>query len=421
MDSALTLPAQPGHGVGRGGREGPPARQPPPEHRPLRDLRDRRPASSPSPSATSGSSCGSARRWAWASCRPTSASRPTRRAWRMPTSLLEAFEAVLRREPADHWLDGAARGEGPGRADQRRRRGVRATPRSSGWSPSRRSTACRSSARRCASTASGPPIRHAPPALNLHGDELRAWLRSRLSGVRSAGRGWSARRCRAARAPAATAARSPAPSRRWRSRAPPDVRRGARDDRAAAEHVADARCTWPATTRMTCGLALQQLGEPGAIGLRQPDLVQPRQAHQDRRVVHGDDRRDVRVRAARRATRRRARRRRGRGSTCRTRPAARRRPWRRTAWRMPSRSWFPAAVKTGIGSGASSSFARSCSAGSPEFAMSPVTSTATGAGRRLSTRSTAAASAGCEASSSSRMCGSLSCAIRGSEAHRSAL
>ena len=34
-----------------------------------------------------------------------------------------------------------------------------------------------------------------------------------------------------------------------------DVRRRAGDHRAAAERFADARCTWPATTRLTCGLA----------------------------------------------------------------------------------------------------------------------------------------------------------------------
>ena len=49
----------------------------------------------------------------------------------------------------------------------------------------------------------------------------------------------------------------------------------------------------------------------------------------------------------------------------------------------PSRSWLPASLSTGIGSGASSSSARACSAGSPEFAMSPVTSTAAGAGRKV--------------------------------------
>ena len=38
------VPAQPGHGLGRRGREREAPRQPPPEHRPVRDLRDRRPA-----------------------------------------------------------------------------------------------------------------------------------------------------------------------------------------------------------------------------------------------------------------------------------------------------------------------------------------------------------------------------------------
>ena len=46
-------------------------------------------------------------------------------------------------QPAEHWLERAARGEGARRPDQRRRRGVRAGRRSSGWSRSRTSTACR--------------------------------------------------------------------------------------------------------------------------------------------------------------------------------------------------------------------------------------------------------------------------------------
>ncbi len=40
--------------------------------------------------------------------------------------LMEAFEAVLRREPAAHWLEVLRAAKVPGRADQRRRRGVRA-------------------------------------------------------------------------------------------------------------------------------------------------------------------------------------------------------------------------------------------------------------------------------------------------------
>ena len=39
---------------------------------------------------------------------------------------------------------------------------------------------------------------------------------------------------------------------------------------------ATVRWTWPATTRLTCGERAQQVGERGAVGRREADVVQPR-------------------------------------------------------------------------------------------------------------------------------------------------
>ena len=71
--------------------------------------------------------------------RRTSASRPTRRGSRTPTSSPRRSRPCCATQPAEHWLDAPARGQGPGRPDQRDRRGVRARRRArDGADPDRR-------------------------------------------------------------------------------------------------------------------------------------------------------------------------------------------------------------------------------------------------------------------------------------------
>ena len=59
--------------------------------------------------------------------------------------------------------------------------------------------------------------------------------------------------------------------------------------------AAIVRWTWPATTRLTCGERASSSAERRAVGVREADLVEPREADEDRRVVHGDDRRRLAV------------------------------------------------------------------------------------------------------------------------------
>ena len=92
MDSALAALLNQGSAWVSGGVVPAAARQPPPEHRPVRDLRGRRPAvrgrgrqRPPVRAPVRGGRAGRA-------CRPTRASRPTRRAWRTSTRSPTAFE-----------------------------------------------------------------------------------------------------------------------------------------------------------------------------------------------------------------------------------------------------------------------------------------------------------------------------------------
>ena len=202
MDSALTCLLNQGTAWVAGGRGRPPARQPPPEHRALRDATRPPTGRSRSRSATTASSRGCARRSGCPSSPATSASPPTRRASRTPTSSRPRSRPCCARSPPTHWLARAARGEGPRRPDQRRRRGVRARRGARHGARRGASTAPARSARRCASTASARRSAARRPRLDEHGDEIRAWLASLNDSSRPR------RRLQAVSAPAAELSRS---------------------------------------------------------------------------------------------------------------------------------------------------------------------------------------------------------------------
>ena len=89
--------------------------------------------------------------------------------------LAGALEAQLKSAPAEVLARAPARGEGPGRPDQRHRRGVRARRRArDGAGADRRRRAPDPPA--AADRRRRPPIRHRPPRLDEHDDDLRAWL-----------------------------------------------------------------------------------------------------------------------------------------------------------------------------------------------------------------------------------------------------
>ena len=275
MDSALTVPAEPGHGVGGGGRDraagAATATRASSPTRPTRPPTGR----SRSRSATSASSCGCARRSACPSCRATSASPPTRRGWSTPTSSLEAFEAVLRdaarRALARRVLREAKVPAGP---DQRGRRGVRARRRSWAWSRSRTSTALPLIRPPLRVDGERPPIRHAPAA------PRRA--RRRAARLAHTGCTWvmtlplvqqrvHQHRRRLAR---------PAPCRRRvEVQRGLDVRRRAGDDAAAAERGGRRRGARGRRRRARPAGARASSSPSAARSCRrQADLVQPRQA-----------------------------------------------------------------------------------------------------------------------------------------------
>ena len=170
------LAAQPGLGLGVGRRRAGAPRQPPPEHR-ARTRPTRPPtARSRSRSATTACSRGCARRSACPSCRADERFASNEARVANVDALAAELEAVFRTEPAEHWVERAARRERAGRADQP------ASTRRSRWPPSWASsrstsrTACRWWRRRCGSTARGRRCGCRRRALDEHGDEIRAWL-----------------------------------------------------------------------------------------------------------------------------------------------------------------------------------------------------------------------------------------------------
>ena len=70
-------------------------------------------------------------------------------------ALAAELEAVFRTQPAEHWVGDAARGRRAGRADQPRRRGVRARLRARARADRRVARRRRWSRRRCGSTVDG--------------------------------------------------------------------------------------------------------------------------------------------------------------------------------------------------------------------------------------------------------------------------
>ncbi len=136
-------PAEPGDRVGGGGRER--AGGAGTATRASSRTRPTRPptASSRSRSATSASSCGCARRSGWPSCRPTRVRVQRGAGGARRRARGRRSRRCCATQPAEHWLERAARGEGarPGRSTASTRRSP--TPRSSAWSRSRRSTGCR--------------------------------------------------------------------------------------------------------------------------------------------------------------------------------------------------------------------------------------------------------------------------------------
>ena len=85
---------------------------------------------------------------------------------------------AIAREPAAHWVARAARGGRAGRADQRRRRGVRARGRARAWSRRRTHDGVPLVRPPLRVDGERPAIRRAPPGLDEHGDEIRAWLKA---------------------------------------------------------------------------------------------------------------------------------------------------------------------------------------------------------------------------------------------------
>ena len=171
------LAAQPGLGVG--GRRRRRARGAATATRASSPTRpSRRPTGrSRSPSATTASSRGCARRSASASWPPTSASRPTPRASSTPTSSARRLGEAIAREPADA-LGRACCARPPcppGRSTASTRRSR--SPRSSAWSRPRSDAGVPLVRPPLRVDGERPPIRRGPPALDEHGDEIRAWLR----------------------------------------------------------------------------------------------------------------------------------------------------------------------------------------------------------------------------------------------------
>ena len=176
MDSALTALLNQGSAWVSGGVAPAAPRQPPSEHRPVRDLRRRRPAvrgrgrqrpAVRAPVRARSASTG------WPT---TSGSRPTRRAWRTRTSWRASSTRCSRGEPAEHWLGvlrDASVPAGPingvdeafALADEL---GMEPTTDEHGGLPLIRPPLRVDGER--------PPIRRPPPALDEHGDEIRAWL-----------------------------------------------------------------------------------------------------------------------------------------------------------------------------------------------------------------------------------------------------
>ena len=178
MDSALTSLLNQGSAWVAGGVAGAPARQPPPEHRPLRDLRGRRPAARgrgrQRPHVRAAVRGARARRAGRR--RALRDQRRARRARRRARGGASARRS--RASPPTHWVARAARGGRAGRPDQRRRRGVRARRGARAWSRPRSIDGVPLVRPPLRVDGERPPIRHGPPALDEHGDEIRAWLRA---------------------------------------------------------------------------------------------------------------------------------------------------------------------------------------------------------------------------------------------------
>ncbi len=177
MDSALTLPAQPGHGVGRRGRARPAGAAT--ATRASCPTRRTRPPTARwrSRSATSASSRGCATRSASVGCPATSASRPTRRASRTPTSSPRRSRRCCATRAAEHWLAILREAKVPagpinevdeafGLAEELGMEPVEELDGLPLIRPPLRIDGAR------------PPIRRPPPRLDEHGGDLRSWLQN---------------------------------------------------------------------------------------------------------------------------------------------------------------------------------------------------------------------------------------------------
>ena len=177
MDSALAALLNQGSALPDRRRRARAAGQPPPVDRPVRDVRAPPTASSRSPSATTRCSRGCARRsgapsWPTDERFATNAARVAHR-----DALGAELEARLASARAASGSTRLTRGRRAGRADQRRRAGLRVGRAARARAGRRGRAACARCARRCgwAARPCGRAARAA--ALGEHDDELRAWLR----------------------------------------------------------------------------------------------------------------------------------------------------------------------------------------------------------------------------------------------------